>query len=111
MSLSGGQKQRVAIASALLADKEILVFDEPTSGLDYCHMRETAALLCSLLGKRTVLIVTHDPELILSCCTHVLHMENGEVSELYPLDGCGGQRLIDFFIHKLKEEKDIEKSI
>ncbi len=109
-SLSGGQKQRVAIASALLADKEILVFDEPTSGLDYCHMRETAALLSSLLGKRTVLIVTHDPELILSCCTHVLHMENGEVGEFYPLDSSGGQRLIDFFIHNAKEEKAIEKA-
>lgn len=97
VSLSGGQKQRVATASALLADKEILVFDEPTSGLDYCHMKDTAALIKSLLGKRTVLIVTHDPELILSCCTHVLHMENGGVSKFYPLDGSGGQRLIDFF--------------
>lgn len=111
VSLSGGQKQRVAIASALLADKEILVFDEPTSGLDYCHMRETASLLKLLLGKTTVLIVTHDPELILSCCTHVLHMENGGVSEFYPLDGIGGQRLIDFFIHNSKEEKVIEKAV
>ncbi len=98
VSLSGGQKQRVAIASALLADKEILVLDEPTSGLDYRHMKETAALINMLLGKRTVLIITHDPELILCCCTHVLHMENGEVSEFYPLDGSGGQRLINFFI-------------
>ena len=97
VSLSGGQKQRVAIASALLADKEILVLDEPTSGLDYRHMKETAALINMLLGKRTVLIITHDPELILCCCTHVLHMENGEVSEFYPLDDSGGQRLINFF--------------
>ena len=99
VSLSGGQKQRVAIASALLADKEILVLDEPTSGLDYRHMKETAALINMLLGKRTVLIITHDPELILCCCTHVLHMENGEVSEFYPLDDNGGQRLINFFIN------------
>ncbi len=102
VSLSGGQKQRVAIASALLADKEILVLDEPTSGLDYRHMKETAALINMLLGKRTVLIITHDPELILCCCTHVLHMENGEVSEFYPLDDNGGQRLINFFINGVK---------
>lgn len=111
VSLSGGQKQRVAIASALLADKEILVFDEPTSGLDYCHMQETSALLYSLLGKRTVLIVTHDPELILSCCTHVLHMENGTVREFYPLDAMGGRRITDFFIHNTRGDKDIEKAI
>lgn len=98
VSLSGGQKQRVAIASALLADKEILVFDEPTSGLDYRHMKETAELISLLLGKRTVLIITHDPELIMCCCTHVLHMENGKVGDFYPLDDSGGQRLIDFFI-------------
>jgi len=110
VSLSGGQKQRVAIASALLAGKEILVFDEPTSGLDYCHMKETAALFHSLLGKRTILIITHDPELILSCCTHVLHMENGGASEFYPLDGSGGQRLINFF-KQSKEEKAIEKAV
>ena len=98
VSLSGGEKQRVAIASALLANKEFLVLDEPTSGLDYCHMKETAALVHTLLGKRTVLIITHDPEFILCCCTHVLHMENGSVSEFYPLDDSGSGRLIDFFV-------------
>lgn len=111
VSLSGGQKQRVAIASALLADKEILLFDEPTSGLDYVHMKETASLLSSLRGKRMMLIVTHDSELILSCCTHVLHMENGTVREFYPLDDSGGRRLIHFFIHNSKEEKIYEKTI
>ncbi len=45
MSLSGGQKQRVAIASSVLAEKEILIFDEPTSGLDYCHIVHTAHFL------------------------------------------------------------------
>lgn len=79
MSLSGGQKQRVAIASAILAGKEILIFDEPTSGLDFRHMEQTAALLSSLKGKQTVLIVTHDPELIQRCCDHIVCIENGTV--------------------------------
>ena len=79
MSLSGGQKQRVAIASAILAGKEILIFDEPTSGLDFKHMKRTAELFASLKGKQTVLIVTHDPELIQRCCDYRIHLKNGQV--------------------------------
>ena len=98
MSLSGGQKQRVAIASAILADKSILVFDEPTSGLDYCHMEQTARLIASLKGKRTIFIVTHDPELIIRCCTHILHMEEGSVHDLYELNQEGTKKLERFFL-------------
>ena len=81
MSLSGGQKQRTAIASAILAGKRILIFDEPTSGLDYNSMVQTAELIGSLDKDITVLIVTHDMELIERCCTHILHIENGRISE------------------------------
>lgn len=68
-SLSGGQKQRLAIACALASGRKILLLDEPTSGLDYAHMMETAALLKQLqsLGA-TILVVTHDSELIRACC-------------------------------------------
>ena len=79
MSLSGGQKQRAAIASALLAGKKLLVFDEPTSGLDFRSMEAAAELLRSLQNDCTVLIVTHDMELIERCCTHILHIENGRL--------------------------------
>ena len=97
MSLSGGQKQRVAIASAILADKSILVFDEPTSGLDYCHMEQTAKLITSLKGKKTIFIVTHDPELFVRCCTHILHLEKGIVQDLYELNQKGTEKLGEFF--------------
>lgn len=82
MSLSGGQKQRTAIASAILAGKRILIFDEPTSGLDYNSMVQTAKLIGSLDKNITVLIVTHDMELIERCCTHILHIENGRIDEV-----------------------------
>lgn len=98
MSLSGGQKQRVAIASAILADKPILVFDEPTSGLDYCHMEQTAKLITSLKGKKTIFIVTHDPELIIRCCTHILHLEEGTVYDLYELNQEGKDKIELFFL-------------
>lgn len=100
-SLSGGQKQRVAIASALASQREIIIFDEPTSGLDLLHMRDIAKELTKLsqIGK-TVLVVTHDYELIASCCTYILHLENGMVKEQYPLDLSGTERLKKFFLQR-----------
>ena len=72
-SLSGGQKQRLAIACALASGREILLLDEPTSGLDYGHMKETADMLKKLRDMgTTVLVVTHDTELIRHCCSRMI---------------------------------------
>lgn len=80
MALSGGQKQRVAIASALAADAELLLFDEPTSGLDYAHMTAVAKLLKQLSSDgKAVIVSTHDPELIALCCDYVLCIEHGNL--------------------------------
>ena len=98
MSLSGGQKQRVAIATALVSERKILVFDEPTSGLDLKHMKEVVRELLAIQGTgKTSLVITHDYELIVSCCSYVLHLEHGRVEEQYPLDAVGVQRLKAFF--------------
>lgn len=60
----------MAIASAVLAGKDVLIFDEPTSGLDYRHMVQTARLFAGLQARgKSVLIITHDRELIQKCCT------------------------------------------
>jgi ABC-type cobalt transport system, ATPase component len=101
MALSGGEKQRVAIATALVSGREILVFDEPTSGLDLGHMQEVSQeiRMLSNMGK-TVLVITHDYELIVSCCSHVLHLENGAVEEQYQLDSAGIKRLQAFFMEE-----------
>ena len=75
-SLSGGQKQRLAIACALASGREILLLDEPTSGLDHAHMMETAMLLRQLRDQgTTILVVTHDSELIRACCTRKITLE------------------------------------
>ena len=67
--LSGGQKQRLAVAVALLAQKNILLFDEPTSGLDYCNMRNVGGILRELANQgKVVLVVTHDLEFIEEVC-------------------------------------------
>ena len=68
-SLSGGQKQRVAVASAIASGRDIMLFDEPTSGLDYTHMLQIGQILRSLKDQgKTVIVVTHDHELIKECC-------------------------------------------
>ena len=80
MALSGGQKQRLAVASAIAADKEFLIFDEPTSGLDYAHMREVAGSITRLArAGKTVFIISHDPELIAACCNYLIFMDGGKL--------------------------------
>ena len=96
MSLSGGQKQRVAIVSAILAEKEILIFDEPTSGLDLKNMMKVSENLVYLqkLGI-TSFIITHDFELIMEVCSHVLHMEDGKIIDNYKINE---EKLGNFFL-------------
>ena len=80
MALSGGQKQRLAVASAIAADKEFLIFDEPTSGLDYAHMLEVAGSITRLArAGKTVFIISHDPELIAACCNYLIFLDNGKL--------------------------------
>lgn len=101
MSLSGGQKQRVAIASAIASRRSVLFLDEPTSGLDYRHMKEVAALLRKVCDSGiTVYVITHDLELILDCCTDILHFANGQIVEQYPVDQDGLTRIQKYFIQE-----------
>ena len=97
----GGQKQRVAIASAIAANKEILSVDEPTSGLDYVHMRQTADALQALrdLGK-TILVITHDVELIALCADNVVRMDDGRIAESYCVNVENVPRLVSFFLNQ-----------
>lgn len=115
-SLSGGQKQRTAIASALCAKKDLLIFDEPTSGLDRRGMEHFGSLLRELQTSAALsLVITHDPELIMSCCTHILHIENGRVLAFYPLNKAGIERVSSYFLQESDEntsrKRDKQSSI
>lgn len=85
MSLSGGERQRVAIASALLSNRQVIVFDEPTSGLDLRRMHQVAQLLSDLANQnKTILVVTHDVELLAHCCDSILMIKNGQIATCGP---------------------------
>lgn len=99
MALSGGQKQRVAIASAIASEKSIILFDEPTSGLDYKHMHKVSDCIKDLSkAGKTIFVITHDLELILQCCTDIIHLEQGRVKETYDLNKESSERLKRFFL-------------
>lgn len=81
--LSGGQKQRVAIARALANDPEILLCDEATSALD----PKTTSSILELLKKLnkdlglTIVIITHEMQVVKEICNKVAVMEDGHVIE------------------------------
>lgn len=78
--LSVGERQRVALASILVAEPQILLLDEPTRGLDY---QQKAALVAFLKQEkaqgRTVIMATHDVELVANCADRVVLLGDGEV--------------------------------
>jgi ATP-binding cassette, subfamily C, bacterial CydC len=62
-NLSGGQQRRLCLARLLLSDPRIVILDEPTSGLDRATARSLMQGIQPWLADRTVLIISHDPEL------------------------------------------------
>jgi len=81
--LSGGQKQRVAIARALAANPEVLFCDEATSSLDPQTTRSILALIRELQQRLsiTVVLITHQMEVIREICGEVAVLENGCIVE------------------------------
>ncbi|GAA1116082.1 methionine ABC transporter ATP-binding protein [Nesterenkonia jeotgali] len=84
--LSGGQKQRVAIARALATKPEVLLCDEPTSALDPFTTATVLQYLADVNREFgiTVVIVTHEMEVIKALADDVAVMEDGRVVEEFP---------------------------
>jgi cell division transport system ATP-binding protein len=81
--LSGGEQQRVAIARALLNDPELILADEPTGNLDPKTSMEVMALLNEIhKSGKTILMATHDYQLIVKFKQKTLKCEDGALFEV-----------------------------
>jgi len=86
-SLSGGEKQRVGIARALANHPEVLFCDEATSALDPKTTQEILDLLKALHKKLgiTIVLITHDMDVIRKICTQVAVIDKGAIVEQGPI--------------------------
>ena len=81
--LSGGQKQRVGIARALASDPKVLLCDEATSALDPQTTKAILSLIQDINKKLglTVVVITHEMQVIKDICDKVAVIENGVIAE------------------------------
>jgi len=80
-SLSGGEMRRIAIASVLAIDPEVVILDEPTANLDPKNRNVILKLIQELhqKHKKTIILVSHNMELIAELAQRVLVMEKGKI--------------------------------
>ena len=78
--LSGGEQQRLAVARAIVNNPDIIIADEPTGNLDPYNTYEVISLLQKInQAGKTVILATHDREVINKLGKRVITLENGRV--------------------------------
>lgn len=95
-SLSGGQMQRLTLMMAYLSDKPIVILDEPTAGQDAESLKRCAELIREMGKEKTVLIITHDLELIADACDRCIGL-------------CDGHADTEFFIRSQQDLQAVRR--
>jgi len=80
IQLSAGELQRVAIARALAGDRHILLADEPTGNLDPKTTWDVMKLFTNLAGQRTILIATHNIDVVNSLKKRTITLDKGTIT-------------------------------
>jgi len=83
--LSGGQQSRAALARVLVGDRPIVLLDEPFAALGPGLKSEMLDLVSVLLGQRTVLMVTHEPEDARAHASHAIFVDGGVAAAPLPI--------------------------
>jgi len=80
-NLSGSQRFHRALTAALKLEPQVLLLDEPTNHLDQHHRQQLTRMLQSYQG--TLIMVSHDTELLRQTVTHLWHIDNGKINEFH----------------------------
>ncbi|OGK28472.1 cell division ATP-binding protein FtsE [Candidatus Roizmanbacteria bacterium RIFCSPHIGHO2_02_FULL_39_9] len=77
--LSAGELQRIAIARAIVGDRDIILADEPTGNLDPQTTWDIMKIFKKLEGKKTIIIATHNTDVVNSFQKRVISLKNGKI--------------------------------
>lgn len=107
--LSSGNQMKVSIAAALIHNPQILVLDEPFINLDINTTEKIMSVLKTLKGKKTMLITSHNLDLIVELCDRFLIMDQGKIIlEANKSDYATPELLKASVKERLTERKDVQ---
>lgn len=97
--LSGGERQRVGLARALVSKPPLLLCDEPTSSLDASTTADVLRVLADARDQlgTTVIVITHDLDVVKAICDRAALLENGRLRELFEIDAAGPRSLPSYY--------------